>query len=82
MKLKAKRAWQPKVTRIPAMTQKIFFPDLSMRNPNNGDATAEMMYTKLSKNQLYRPVPHMFTLLGQKSLDSSSDLYELKKISA
>ena len=47
MKVKAKRAWHPKVTTTPRMTQKMFFPTLSIKNPKKGEATADITYTKL-----------------------------------
>lgn len=47
IKVNANRAWQPIVTVVPRITQKIFLPLLSIRNPNTGEATADMMYTKL-----------------------------------
>ena len=49
MKVNANRAWQPIVTVVPRITQNIFLPLLSIRNPNTGEATADMMYTKLKK---------------------------------
>ena len=42
-KVNARSAWHPRVTAVPVMTQKIFFPVLSMQNPDIGDATAERM---------------------------------------
>ena len=35
------------VTVVPRITQNTFLPVLSIRNPNTGEATADMMYTKL-----------------------------------
>lgn len=43
----ASSAWQPMVQTVPRMTQKIFLPVRSIRKPKTGEATAEMMYTKL-----------------------------------
>lgn len=51
MKVKANKAWQPMVTNVPSITQNTFFPLLSIRKPNNGDATADMMYTRLKTDQ-------------------------------
>ena len=45
--VKANRAWHPMVETVPRIIQNIFLPDLSIRNPNKGDATADIMYTKL-----------------------------------
>jgi len=46
-KVKANKAWQPIVDITPSITQKTFLPVLSIKKPKKGEATADMMYTKL-----------------------------------
>ena len=82
MKVKARAIWQANVSTMPMMHQNTFLPILSIRKPNSGEATAEMMYTKLftalADDGLRPNFISKKTLVKRKKLERVKHILKLK----